>query len=307
VIPLPEEATAVVVISEAPPILSSTSQITTGAREDKASLPVPRRKTGFNKEKRIVFLFAMVLLLEFSCGPSIFGVVQRAVQNTSDAATTAWNKAYNARATAQAQIQAEANATAEAVANVSPIAYPPQNKSPVLNDPLQDNSKGNSWEIDDPRYGNCKFINRAYDINTHSFELCFTKTTDFTNFIYEVQMKIVKGDGGGIAFRIYPTNEYLYYYFAINQEGSYRVHAFTASKDAVLTQSFSLAILRGLNQINLIAVVVHGNIIELYVNHQRVAVVGSSTYTHGRVGVIVTGSERNQTEVIFQNAKVWKL
>ncbi len=77
--------------------------------------------------------------------------------------------------------------------------------------------------------------------------------------------------------------------------------------DDALAQGFSLAIHPGLNQTNLIAAVVHGTIIELYVNHRRVAVVGSSTYTHGRIGVVVSGSASNQTEVIFQNAKVWKL
>ncbi len=119
-------------------------------------------------------------------------------------------------------------------------------------------------------------------------------------------MKIVKGDGGGIVFRSDPTHEFDSYYFAINQDGSYSVHASTDSNDTMLAQGFSSAIHQGLNQTNLVAAVVHGTIIELYVNHQRVAVVGSSTYTHGRIGVIVTGS-RNQTEVIFQNAKVWKL
>ncbi len=133
---------------------------------------------------------------------------------------------------------------------------------------------------------------------------------DFTNFIYEVQMKIVKGDGGGIAFRIDPTSDYPsgYYSFAINQDGSYSVQ--DANGSLVLAQGSSLAAIhRGLNQTNLVAAVVHGNIIELYVNHQRVAVVGSSsTYTHGWIGVIVTGSSgSNQTEVIFQNAKVWRL
>jgi len=314
--PFPEEAPTVAVISDAPPVLSGTSQIDIVPREEKASLPVPRKKTGFNKEKRIAVLFVVVLLLELSCGASIFGVVQRSVQSTYDDATatvqtkaddataTVQAKVDDATATAQAIAQVEANATAQALANASPVAYPPKNTSPVLDDPLQDNSRGNNWEEDDP--SNCKFINRAFDINTDAQEWCPARATDFTNFIYEVQMKIVKGDGGGIAFRIDPRSEHLYYYFAINQDGSYSVHAYSDSNDGVLAQGSSSAIHQGLNQTNLVAAVVHGTIIELYVNHQRVAVVGSSTYTHGRIGVIVTGS-RHQTEVIFQNAKVWKL
>jgi hypothetical protein len=368
VIPLPEEATAVVVISEAPPILSSTAQIDTVPPEEKASLPVPGRKTGFNKEKRIVVLFIAVLLLEFSCGPGIFGVVKRAAQNTSDAAATAINKAYDAAATAQAEGQAQANATAEAIANASPIAYPPHNQSPALDDPLKDNSQGNNWEGADSSagtLGTCQwFINRVFDINANQSESawCLAKIRDFTNFIYEVQMKIVKGDGGGIAFRIDPASVSLLqrnslgnasegqllhcgcmrssvlmeqpsqakrdygprsggggyhpndYEFVINQDGSYSITAYTSDYYGyVFAKGFSPAIQRGLNQTNLVAAVVHGNIIELYVNHQRVAVVDSGdkgTYaplTHGLIGVIASDTESNQTEVIFQNAKVWQL
>jgi hypothetical protein len=175
-------------------------------------------------------------------------------------------------------------------------------------------------------------------------------------------MKIVKGSGGGIAFRIDPSifsllqssslengsdGQFLHcacmrssvllkpssqakwsfsarsgggfrpdeYEFVINQDGSYSVDAFTPDTyGAVLAQGFSPAIHRGLNQTNPVAAVVHGKIIELYVNHQRVAVVDSGdsgTYTpltHGLIGVIAANSpESTQTEVIVQNAKVWKL
>ncbi len=214
--------------------------------------------------------------------------------------------AYESSGLSTVTAQVRANATAEAIANASPVAYPPHNQSPVLTDPLQDNSKGNNWE-EDTSNGDCMFIHRAYDIKTTRMEWCPAMTMDFTNFIYEVQMKIVAGDGGGIAFRIDPKSEQHYYYFAINQDGSYSVQA----DDIMLASGSSSAIHRGLNQTNLTAAVVHGGIIELYVNLQRVAVVsavlGSITYTHGQIGVIVTPSGSHQTEVIFQNAKVWTL
>ncbi len=287
-----EEVSAIPAISDPPPAISSAPQINTAHREEKPSPPVPSRKTGSNKANRIVTLCGVVIiLLALACSAGIFGVVQYSVVQI---------KANDATATAQV----EANTTAEALANASPIAYPPQNKSPVLNDPLQDNSKGNYWEEDT---SNCdgNFINRAYDINTNRVEGCIAEATDFTNFIYEVKMKIIKGDGGGIIFRVNLTGAY--YDFAINQDGSYIVYAFIDGNGAVLALGSSPAIHRGLNQTNLVAAVVHGKIIELYVNHQRVAVVGGSTYTDGQIGVIVSGSPSNQAEVIFQNAKVWSL
>ncbi|HZT98072.1 MAG TPA: ATP-binding protein, partial [Ktedonobacteraceae bacterium] len=223
--------------------------------------------------------------------------------------------AYESSGLATATAQAKANSAAEAVANASPIAYPPHNQSPVLTDPLQDNSKGNNWEVDTSS-GDCKFIHRAYDISTIQMEWCPAMATDFTNFIYEVQMKIVTGDGGGIAFRIDPKTEQQYYYFVINQDGSYSISAGGGvagggqASDIVLASGSSSAINRGLNQTNLVAAVVHGPVIELYVNLQRVAVVsmvaGSRPPTHGQIGVIVTPSGHH-TEIIFQNAKVWRL
>jgi type II secretory pathway pseudopilin PulG len=209
--PFLEEAPPVSAIDDLPPAISSAPQTDNDHREEKASPTPPSRKTGFNKENLIATLFVVVLLL--ASGVSIFSVVQHAVQ-----------KANDATATAQAA-QVEANTTAEALANASPITYPPQNKFPVLNDPLQDNSKGNNWQEDTSDWPDCKFINRAFDINTNGLEWCAAKTTDFTNFIYEVQMKIVKGDRGGIVFRVDPTS-WNHYSFVINQDGSYSVDAY---------------------------------------------------------------------------------
>ena len=303
--PFPEEVPVVSAISDPPPATSSTPQIDIDHREEKASPPLPSRKAGFNKENRIATLFVVVLLLlDLAISWSIFSAVQHSVQNAIDTAATATAQVQaNATATATAQVQA--NATAEARANASPIAYPPHNQSPILNDPLQDNSQGNNW---DARERVCTFIHQALDLNAvDNLDWCPAKATDFTNFIYEVQMKIVKGDGGGIAFRIDPTSEQQYCYFAINQDGSYNVDTLTFDGgDVVLAQGFSSAIHQGLNQTNLVAAVVHGQVIELYVNLQRIAVVGSSTLTHGQIGVIVTGYP-HLTEAIFQNAKVWKL
>ena len=74
----------------------------------------------------------------------------------------------------------------------------------------------------------------------------------------------------------------------------------------MLAYGSSLATHQGLNQTNLVAAVVHDKIIELYVNHQRVTVVYGAINTHGWIGVTVPDIN-NPTEVIFQNAKVWKL
>jgi serine/threonine protein kinase len=294
----PEEAPTRAAMNAPAPALSGASQTDSTHQEEKAAPAVLSRKSGFNKEKLVSTLFVALLLL--ASVASIFSAVQHTLQKVNDAAATAQTA------------QVEANTTAEAHANTVLIPYPPQNTSPVLNDPLQDNSKGNNWEENtSDSLDDCTFKNRSFDINTNGWELCAAKTTDFTNFIYEVQMKIVKGDWGGIAFRIDPmsSNHFSHSSFVINQNGSYSVDTSTSidANGNLLAQGSSSAIHQGLNQTNLVAVVVSGTITRLYVNHKRIAVVGSNTFfPHGEIGVIATSSG-NQTEVTFQNANVWKL
>ena len=103
----PKGIPTVAVISDVSSVLTSTFLVDTTPREEKVILSVYRRKTGFRRDKRILTLLVIVLLLESSCIPSLFGMGQRSVQNFF---------------------------------KVSSVAYPPNNMSPVLDDPLKDNS-----------------------------------------------------------------------------------------------------------------------------------------------------------------------
>jgi hypothetical protein len=132
---------------------------------------------------------------------------------------------------------------------------------------------------------------------------CFAQATSFSNFTYQVQMIIVKGDQGGIAFRANSKNG-AFYYFHINQNGSYALETYSGyNSTAVLKQGTSPAIKTGLNQTNVIAVVANGNSLVLYVNKQQIASVNDGTYSNGQIGVIAE-STQNPTEVAFTNAEV---
>ena len=74
----------------------------------------------------------------------------------------------------------------------------------------------------------------------------------------------------------------------------------------VLTSGRAAAIYTGLNVANLLAVVAHGNTIDLYVNHQSLASVTNGSYDAGEVGV-AAAYETGITEVAFSNAEVWTL
>jgi hypothetical protein len=176
----------------------------------------------------------------------------------------------------------------------------------VFSDALGDNSGGQAWDEN----GNCVFTGGTYHAiapNASFSDYCIDQFTDFSNFVFEAQMRIIKGNAGGIIFRVTstnPTNQY--YSFYIGQDGSYTLDR---SDGKTLTSGSNPAINPGLDKTNVIAVVAKGNSFMLYVNHQPIDSATDSAYSHGRVGLIaIVYSQGGQpTEVEFSNVKLWAL
>lgn len=258
----------------------------------------PRRRMG-------VFIALLLILLVLLLGS--FGIVYYTGVSRSNAMHIQATATASSQATETARVQAQATVDARATAAV----INPYTSSGVLvfADPLQDNSKGHRWDEN----GNCAFKSGAYYVLAPSpnyGDYCTSQATDVTNFAFEVQMKILQGDGGGIDFRsdnAGGTNQY--YDFYVFQDGSYELDMVKGSTAKVLTSGSSVAIKQGLNQTNLLAAVVEGTKISVYVNNQQVSSVSDSTYSHGQIGVeanpFATGG--HQTNVEYSNAKVWKL
>lgn len=132
-------------------------------------------------------------------------------------------------------------------------------------------------------------------------------------FTYQVQMTILRGDGGGLFFGA-PNDVSQLYLFVVDQTGSYTLEAeaptgnqasqgpSTALK--VLLHRPSSAIKTGLNQPNLLTVIVQSNRISLYINQQYVAQVSVSSPTSGYMGVMAWGTP-HPTDAAFNNAQVW--
>ena len=188
----------------------------------------------------------------------------------------------------------------------------------ALSDPLRDNSKGYNWEWDqntDSAGGICEFTGNGYRVSMpkqKAFEYCPAQATDFSNFAFEAQMEIIKGDFGGMIFRAINTRDtanLTYYIFYVGQDGYYFLQVCSSDTCTdLVTSAFSSAINQGLYQTNLIAVVANGTTITLYVNQQQLTSVNDSTYSHGQVGLIASPySNGNPTEVLYSNAKVWTL
>jgi serine/threonine protein kinase len=171
----------------------------------------------------------------------------------------------------------------------------------ALNDPLRDNSNGYFWGELSDNYGTCEFTEGTYHVSTSpgKYHYCTATSTALSNFAFEVQLRIINGDCGGLIFRSDETSG-TFYLFQVCQDGSYALFV----NSQILTSNSSSAIHAGLNQINDIAVVANGSMLDLYANQQKIDSVNDNMYSHGQVGVVAEAIS-NQTEVAFSNARVW--
>ncbi len=164
--------------------------------------------------------------------------------------------------------------------------------------------------------GSCSFVGGALHadkpvFNGSEFEaLCFPGSTNFTNFAYQVQMTIVKGDEGAVAFRASKRGNYV---FLITPKGSYilLITSFkpdgTVSSSKSFLQGTSSAFKAGLNQANLLTVIARNNNMYLYIDKKYVAGASDTTSPSGGIGVLALGSQPDNVDVAFSNAQVWIL
>ncbi len=188
--------------------------------------------------------------------------------------------------------------------------YPPYGRL-TLDDPLSDNSHGYKWDENNLVFGSCAFTGGAYHVNVGGgyWRYCESSSPMFSDFAYQVQVTIVKGDIGGISFRTDNTNANSYF-FGIGQNGDYVLRTSNNCPSntcnvSELRRGTSTVIKTGLNQSNLVAVVASGSTIDLYVNHQKIDRVIDSTYSQGQIGVAASDEHGSSTEVVFRDAKVW--
>lgn len=230
----------------------------------------------------------------------------------------------NTLSTAQANIDATATAqeveTATTIAGVDQVTATASalqdmltqdtSGTPALNDTLSDNSSHNGWDKGINSAGNtgCEFKAGAYHASEAQLgylQPCMAETTNFSNFVYQVQMTIDAGSEGGIVFRANaPQGQY--YLFRIGIDGSYTLEAYNNNKVKTLSSGISLAIVTGVSQSNNIAVIANKSSIYLYANQQFIASVADSTFQSGQIGVVALDYS-TPTEVEFSNAQVWRL
>ncbi len=107
-------------------------------------------------------------------------------------------------AAARATSIAEANATATAQANRNP--YPPYTGTMALDDPLYNNNQGHGWDAYSlPVDANCRFNGSGYESTLQNengtfldiSNVCNAEKTSFSNFAFQADVIILKGECGG--------------------------------------------------------------------------------------------------------------
>ena len=201
------------------------------------------------------------------------------------------------------------NPNPTATSHPSPNVYPPVGWKLFFSDPMKSNSSG-YWPVSSDKNGSCSFTNDVYQVSSITLGGYYCALTgkgfDFTNFAFEVQMAITKGDRGDILFRL-DVNAGNGYDFWISPSGTYGLEiGENNSYSKTLHSSSNTAINTGLNQLNTVAVVSQGNIFHLYVNDQLIDVVTdpANSFSHGIIG-LEANPVSNPTQVFFSNVKVW--
>jgi hypothetical protein len=209
------------------------------------------------------------------------------------------------------QVENQATATADAKASMTMttaevIDYPsylPGNGTLALFDPLNDKSTSKWGTGTNSSGGNCRlFTNGAYSVSQSSqadYIMNCQTIGIFSNFVFEVQMKVILGNSGGVIFR----NSGPFYLFSISQDGSYMVEIGGITNGKILLSGLSSAINTGQKQTNKIAVVANGATLTFFANEQQIGQVQDGSYAEGMIGLIAYPG----TEAAYNNAKIWTL
>jgi eukaryotic-like serine/threonine-protein kinase len=325
----PVTSPAVIIVPATGTLLSPAPAAAVGPRSATPETPLPpgrqsSRTRSPRRRGRLRTFVALALLIILVAGGVVGVLVIHSSQAVASihATATARSITTQSNATATARIHATTTAWLDATATASIIAahpYPSYLSNSlgsgklVFYDPLEDDSYGHSWDVNE----DCNFTGGFYHVSvtnpsTQPATYCVAHALDFADFAYQVQMTILKGDEGGIAFRASAENSSASYHVFISQSGYYFVQVCISNShmylcESLLQATFSAAILRGMKQVNQLTVGVKGTQIWLYVNGHLLTTLQdkADTYSHGQFGVLASSEGNHLTDVAYSNAEAW--
>jgi predicted negative regulator of RcsB-dependent stress response len=253
---------------------------------------------------------------------SLTSIAQKQLQSTMSAqmqATLAAQAYSTATAQAAATTLAYRNATATAWANATATArpvmlqnpYPPYHGILALDDHLRNNGLGYGWDIYSTyQFNNCQFASGEYESTTATGQMeasndCIAEKTNFTNFVYQAQVTILKGNCGGLVWRA-DSKANDFFEFHVCSDGIFEVYnSFMGLFSSPYLYGPNAAIHKGLGQTNILAVVAIGSTMTIYINGQKIGAFTDNYNPGGQIGLESTEIAGVKTIVVFQNARVW--
>jgi len=216
------------------------------------------------------------------------------------------HKAMAKAATQTPHKQSTAQATSIALQNLYTQST---SGHPILDTSLFYNSSA-KWDIYPTQNGGgCAFTANALHskaLQANYYSPCIAHATNFHNFALEIQMTIMNGDEGGIIFRS-NSHDQDFYSVRVRSDGTYGL--LLTRNDGYTTPLIydqSNLIKTGSGHTNTITIIARGDIFYLYMNKHYVGSASDSTYSSGSIGVMAV-DRKNQTDVAFNNLRIWKL
>ena len=182
-------------------------------------------------------------------------------------------------------------------------------QKPFFADPLNQNVNG--WDNGTTAKKSCLFTGGSYHVSSsapYNEGLCSTKKfASLGNIAYQVQMTIVRGNEGGIFFRLTvpDKNQVLAYLFSLNRNGTYNLWGIHTHFKTLLHNT-STAIKPGLNQANLLTVIAKDKQIALYINGRYIDSIVDDSASAGMIGMFAQ-SLPDTTEVAYSNLVLWNV
>ncbi|HTD20252.1 MAG TPA: hypothetical protein VK667_12055, partial [Ktedonobacteraceae bacterium] len=233
-------------------------------------VPVQPQRRGFSGG---IIALLVVLVLALIGGSilvyyaAVLHPQQLSVEATSTAHTTQVN---NLHATQTASAVA-ANATATVNALSPQDLYTRITAgTPTLNDPLATQGS-TTWSQLGSGDGRCAFTGGALHATSNTGSAaCVALGSTYSNFVYQVQVSVIRGDLGGIFFRTDQVSHKLYM-FAISPNGFYALYyigqnASGSASENILAASISTTINTGFKSKNVISVLARGSEISIFIN-----------------------------------------
>jgi hypothetical protein len=199
------------------------------------------------------------------------------------------------------------------------IAMPPpagiytwatEHAQPAFDDPMSGPSNA-QWAM---RANNCLFTGSSYLVSapgTNYYTTCLALAPAYShlrNFVFQAQLAIDQGDGGGIVFQASPGAFYAFTYCVDSNchAGNYGLHLIQPHSDTRLALAPSAAIHTAPGAINTLAVVSLNGTLYLYINQQFMTTVNAPVLAAGSIGLTAYG-KFDTTVLTCQETKLWLL